>query len=213
MGLRPKRAWSQTRPPTKIRQSILKLIVGLGNPGMQYAETRHNIGFMVAAYLSERSGISLKRKGYQGFYGAGRVAGEETTILLPQTFMNLSGASVASACQSLGVEPGDLIVVHDEIDLDFGTLRVKVGGGHGGHNGLRSIGSALGETNYLRLRMGVGRPPVGGDVSGHVLSRFNAAERTQLGKYVEVAAEALELLVQKGAPEAMNTYNNRAVLI
>jgi PTH1 family peptidyl-tRNA hydrolase len=190
----------------------VKLIVGLGNPGTQYAETRHNIGFMVAAYLAERSGIVLKRKGYQGFYGVGRVAGTEATILLPQTYMNRSGASVAPACQSLGVTPGDLIVVHDEIDLAFGCLRIKVGGGHGGHNGLRNIGTTLGETGYNRLRMGVGRPLVGGDVSGHVLSRFNASERGSLQKYVEMASDALEMLLQKGAQEAMNNYNNREVL-
>ena len=122
----------------------MKLIVGLGNPGPEYAATRHNIGFMVTATLAERNGIALKRKGYQGIYGVGRVAGTEATILLPQTYMNRSGTSVVSACQSLGVEPGDLIVVHDEIDLDFGALRIKIGGGHGGHNGLRSIAGALG---------------------------------------------------------------------
>ena len=190
----------------------MKLIVGLGNPGIQYAETRHNIGFMVVTHLAERAGIALKRKGYQGFYGVGRVAGEEVTILLPQTYMNRSGASVAPACQSLGVTPGDLIVVHDEIDLAFGCLRVKAGGGHGGHNGLRSIVGALGEAGYARLRMGVGRPPVGGDVSGHVLSRFNATERVSLQKYIEVASDALELLLREGAQEAMNSYNNREVL-
>jgi len=190
----------------------LKLIVGLGNPGTQYAETRHNIGFMVVTHLAERSGIALKRKGYQGFYGVGRVAGEEVTILLPQTYMNRSGASVAPASQSLGVTPGDLIVVHDEIDLAFGCLRVKAGGGHGGHNGLRSIGGALGEGDYARLRMGVGRPPAGGDVSGHVLSRFNATERVSLQKYFEVASDALELILREGAQEAMNSYNNRELL-
>ena len=190
----------------------MKLIVGLGNPGTQYAETRHNIGFMVVSHLAERAGIALKRKGYQGFYGVGRVAGEEVTILLPQTYMNCSGASVAPACQSLGVSPGDLIVVHDEIDLAFGCLRVKTGGGHGGHNGLRSIGGTLGENGYARLRMGVGRPPASGDVSGHVLSRFNATERISLQKYLEVASDALELLLREGAQEAMNSYNNREVL-
>ncbi len=190
----------------------MKLIVGLGNPGLQYAETRHNIGFMVANHLAEKSGIALKRKGYQGLYGVGRIAGEEATILLPQTYMNRSSESVAPACQSLDIMPGDLIVIHDEIDLAFGCLRIKVGGGHGGHNGLRSIGAALGETGYSRLRMGVGRPPTGGDVSGHVLSRFNAAERILLGKYVETAADALEILLRDGAQEAMNSYNNRDLL-
>ena len=190
----------------------MKLIVGLGNPGPEYAATRHNIGFMVTATLAERNGIALKRKGHQGIYGVGRVAGTEATILLPQTYMNRSGTSVVSACQSLGVEPGDLIVVHDEIDLDFGALRIKVGGGHGGHNGLRSIAGALGETEYSRLRMGVGRPPAGGDVSRYVLSCFNAAERAQLQEYTEKAADALEVLVQKGPQEAMNLYNNRDLL-
>lgn len=190
----------------------MKLIVGLGNPGPEYAATRHNIGFMVTATLAERNGIALKRKGHQGIYGVGRVAGTEATILLPQTYMNRSGTSVVSACQSLGVEPGDLIVVHDEIDLDFGALRIKVGGGHGGHNGLRSIAGALGETEYSRLRMGVGRPPAGGDVSRYVLSCFNAAERAQLQEYTEKATDALELLVQKGPQEAMNLYNNRDLL-
>jgi PTH1 family peptidyl-tRNA hydrolase len=190
----------------------LKLIVGLGNPGPEYAATRHNIGFMVTATLAERNGIALKRKGHQGIYGVGRVAGTEATILLPQTYMNRSGTSVVSACQSLGVKPGDLIVVHDEIDLDFGALRIKIGGGHGGHNGLRSIAGALGETEYNRLRLGIGRPPAGGDVSRYVLSCFNAAERAQLQEYTEKAADALELLVQKGPQEAMNLYNNRDLL-
>ena len=190
----------------------MKLIVGLGNPGPEYAATRHNIGFMVTATLAERNGIALKRKGHQGIYGVGRVAGTEATILLPQTYMNRSGTSVVSACQSLGVKPGDLIVVHDEIDLDFGALRIKIGGGHGGHNGLRSIAGALGETEYNRLRLGIGRPPTGGDVSRYVLSCFNAAERAQLQEYTEKATDALELLVQKGPQEAMNLYNNRDLL-
>ncbi len=180
----------------------MKLIVGLGNPGLEYAQTRHNIGCMVAVRLAERAGIALKRKGYQALFGVGKVAGEETVILLPQTYMNRSGGSVAPACQSLGVEPGDLIVIHDEIDLAFGNLRVKVGGGHGGHNGLRSIGAALGRTGYNRLRVGVGRPPLGGDVSAYVLSRFSAGERAHLDKVMDTAIEALELLVSRGAHEA-----------
>ena len=190
----------------------MKLVVGLGNPGERYAETRHNIGFMVAALAAGRAGIALKRQGYQGLYGVGRVAGEEATILLPQTFMNRSGASVAPACQSLGIAPGDLIVVHDEIDLPFGTLRIKVGGGHGGHNGLRSIQATLGHGDFIRLRLGVGRPPAGGDVSGHVLSRFAAAERSRLRDYLEAAADALELVLRRGPHEAMNSYNNRELI-
>jgi PTH1 family peptidyl-tRNA hydrolase len=190
----------------------LKLIVGLGNPGTQYAETRHNIGFMVATHLAERVGVALKRKGYQGCYGIGRVAGEEAAILLPQTYMNRSGESVAPACQSLGITPGDLIVIHDEIDLSFGCLRIKVGGGHGGHNGLRSISSALGEAGYSRLRMGIGRPPTGGDVSGHVLSRFSTVERALLERCIDTATNALEDLIRNGVQDAMSRYNNRDLL-
>jgi PTH1 family peptidyl-tRNA hydrolase len=187
----------------------LKLIVGLGNPGTEYAETRHNIGFMVATRLAELAGVPLKRKGYQGVYGVGRVAGAEATILLPQTYMNRSGGSVAAACQSLGVAPGDLIVVHDEIDLDFGVVRIKVGGGHGGHNGLRSICGVLDDPGFIRLRAGIGRPPAGGDVSSYVLSRFNAAERAGLADYIGTLTDALEAVLIKGPHEAMNNYNQR----
>ena len=190
----------------------MKLIVGLGNPGAKYAETRHNIGFMVVTALAEQAGIAMKRKGFQACYGVGRIDGAEVTLLLPQTYMNRSGDSVAPACQSLGVAPGDLIVVHDEIDLPFGSLRVKVAGGHGGHNGLRSIGAALGDSGYNRLRMGIGRPPEGGDVSGYVLSRFNSEERSQLKGCVDTAVEALTAILREGAQAAMNSYNNRDLL-
>jgi len=187
----------------------LKLVVGLGNPGERYAETRHNIGCMVAVRLAARAGIALKRQGYQGLYGVGRLAGEEATVLLPLTFMNRSGASVAPACQSLGVTPGDLIVVHDEIDLPFGTLRIKVGGGHGGHNGLRSITDALGHGDFIRVRLGVGRPPAGGDVSGYVLSRFASAERQALPELLDQAAAAVEAILTRGSAAAMNEFNGR----
>lgn len=190
----------------------MKLVVGLGNPGERYAETRHNIGSMVVSRVAARAGLALKRPGYQAIYGVGRVAATEAALLLPQTYMNRSGASVAPACQSLGVTPGDLIVAHDEIDLPFGTLRIKLGGGHGGHNGLRSIMDALGDGTFIRLRLGVGRPPAGGDVSAYVLSRFSAAERTRLDDYLDAAGDALELLLQRGAPEAMNAYNNRELI-
>jgi PTH1 family peptidyl-tRNA hydrolase len=187
----------------------LKLVVGLGNPGERYAETRHNIGCMVAVRSAARAGIALKRQGYQGFYGVGRLAGEEATVLLPQTFMNRSGASVAPACQSLGVTPGDLIVVHDEIDLPFGTLRIKLGGGHGGHNGLRSITEALGHGDFVRVRLGIGRPPIGGDVSGYVLSRFASAERQVLPDLLDQGVAAVEAILTRGTAAAMNEFNGR----
>lgn len=196
-------------PAAKNRPDDLTLIVGLGNPGPEYIDTRHNIGFMVVERAAERAGITIKRKSHQGLLGMGHWLGNEVFLLLPQTFMNRSGSSVASACQSLGVPPGGLIVVHDEIDLPFASLKVKVGGGHGGHNGLRSIGSVLGETEFSRLRMGVGRPPVGGDVTRHVLNRFSSGERAELDNFLDLAVDALELMVSRGPGDAMNKYNVR----
>jgi len=189
----------------------LKLVAGLGNPGAKYSGTRHNVGFMVAEELAVRNGISLKRNGYQGIYGVGRAAGSETTILLPQTFMNLSGASVSAACKSLGVEPGDLIVIHDDIDLPFGALKIKAGGGHGGHNGIRSICGVLGRGDFVRVKVGVGRPPAGGDVAGYVLSPFCAAERGKLENVVVNSAIAVETILASGVPQAMNEFNNRDI--
>lgn len=197
-------------PAEKNRPDDLMLIVGLGNPGPEYADTRHNIGFMVVERAAERAGVTIKRKAHQGLLGMGHWAGQEVFFLLPQTFMNRSGASVASACQSLGLSPGALIVVHDEIDLPFASLKIKVGGGHGGHNGLRSIGSVWGETGYTRLRMGVGRPPAGGDVTRHVLSRFATQERAELDDFLDRAVDALEMLVSRGAEDAMNRFNTRS---
>lgn len=187
----------------------MKLIVGLGNPGPRYARTRHNIGFMVAERLAADGGIALKRQGHQGLYGVGRIAGVETTILLPQAFMNVSGASVASACKSLGVSPGDLIVLHDDLDLPPGALRIKVGGGHGGHNGIRSISEVLGRSDYIRVKLGIGRPPPGGDVSDYVLSNFAAAEQARLAVLIASAAEAVELILRENVAVAMNRFNSR----
>ncbi|WP_231875393.1 aminoacyl-tRNA hydrolase [Desulfuromonas sp. DDH964] len=198
------------RKSRRSESSPMMLVAGLGNPGERYAATRHNVGFMVVQRLAAAHGLALKKKGHQGVYGTGRIAGIEATLLLPLTFMNLSGASVGSACKSLGVEPGDLIVVHDEIDLPFGALRIKAGGGHGGHNGLRSICGNLGSGEFLRLRIGVGRPPQGGDVAGYVLNPFSARERGELDQVLAAGVAALETLLVRGAAAAMNEFNNRA---
>ena len=187
----------------------MKLVVGLGNPGERYAETRHNVGFQVVELLAARSAISLKKKGHQAFYGTGRLAGQEVTLLQPQTFMNLSGASVGSACRSLGVAPGDLIVIHDDVDLDFGVLKIKSGGGHGGQNGIRHIREVLGTGDFVRVKVGVGRPAGDNDVSGHVLSRFNAAERKKFNDVLAGAADSVETILDKGVINAMNAFNNK----
>lgn len=188
----------------------MKLIVGLGNPGSRYAETRHNVGFIVAQRLAAECDIKLKRQGYQGIYGVGRCADTETTILLPQTFMNVSGTSVLSACKSLGVSSGDLVVIHDDLDLPAGALRIKVGGGHGGHNGIRSISSLLGTSDYLRIKVGIGRPSPGKDVADYVLSNFSAQEKVCLGTQVANACEAIKVILRENVAAAMNRFNNSA---
>jgi PTH1 family peptidyl-tRNA hydrolase len=189
----------------------VKLLVGLGNPGEKYQQTRHNVGFMLAEEVAGRFGVNLKKKGYQGLYGVGRVAGQETTVLLPQTFMNLSGASVNAAYQSLGVSPGDLIVAHDDLDMPFGALRIRPEGGHGGHNGIRSICGVLGNGNFVRLKIGIGRPEHG-DVTGHVLGRFSADERAVLPILLERVADATEEILRNGVTSAMNLYNSSNLL-
>ena len=185
----------------------MKLLVGLGNPGEKYAGTRHNAGFQVAERIAVRHQIALKKKGYQGLYGVGRTAGEETTILLPQTFMNNSGASVNAAYRSLGITPGDLIVIYDDLDLPFGRLRVRPDGGHGGHNGMRDIVALLGCKDFIRLKVGIGRPEHG-DVTGHVLGRYSPEQRRLLPELLDLAADAVEAILQDGALAAMNRFNN-----
>ena len=189
----------------------MKLVAGLGNPGARYEGTRHNIGFQVVQQLAADAGIALKRQGYQGLYGVGRIGGQEVTLLLPQTFMNLSGASIASACRALETGAQDLIVVHDDIELPFGTLRLRMGGGHGGHNGIRSTREALGCGDFIRVKVGVGRPPEGGDVSGWVLSSFSREERSRLGAIAANSARAVEILLSEGIQAAMNEFNNRNI--
>lgn len=185
----------------------MKLLVGLGNPGDKYSGTRHNAGFQVADRVAERHRIALKKKGYQGIYGVGRAAGEETTILLPQTFMNCCGASVNAAYKSLGITPGDLIVIYDDLDLPFGRLRIRPDGGHGGHNGMRDIVALLGCTDFIRLKVGIGRPDQG-DVTSHVLGRYSTEERKLLPQVLDLAADAVETILAEGALVAMNRFNN-----
>lgn len=189
----------------------MKLIVGLGNPGDRYLGTRHNIGFQVVQLVAAEAGIQLKKKGHQGIYGTGRVAGQEAVLLLPQTFMNLSGASVASACRALGTAADDLIVVHDDIDQPFGALKIKVGGGHGGHNGIRHLCQVLGGGDFVRVKIGIGRPSPEGDVAHYVLSSFSSTERKQLPALIEHAARAVTTIVERGPLPAMNEFNRREI--
>ena len=183
------------------------LVVGLGNPGAQYLSTRHNIGFMIVDALASRARIDVSREKFSGHYGSGRIASKSVVLLKPQTFMNRSGQSVVSAAQFFKVKPSHIIVIHDELDVGFSQLRLKLGGGHAGHNGLRSIMNLLGSKEFIRLRMGIGRPKHG-DVSRYVLSGFSSPEETDwLPGFIDDGADAIEYLLREGVQMAMNKVN------
>jgi PTH1 family peptidyl-tRNA hydrolase len=189
------------------------LLVGLGNPGSKYAANRHNVGFMVVERWLDRHGTpgaSDWRDKFHGRYASASGAFGRTIVLEPLTFMNLSGKSVVAAANFFHVPPARTIVVHDEVDFEFGRIAVKNGGGHGGHNGLRDI-VELWSRDFVRIRAGVGRPPKGrGDVSDWVLSDFSAADAPFVPDLVERAQEAATAVMTQGVAAAMNTFNQTA---
>jgi len=191
----------------------MKLVVGLGNPGRRYAGTRHNVGFRVAERFAASHRIALDQKKFEGRFGRGRAAGVDVGLLLPETFMNLSGRSVVEALRLLPVgDPKDeLLVVFDDVDLPFGKLRLRPGGGAGGHKGLRDIIERLGRDDLPRLRFGVGRPPhPGQDTADWVLQDFSAAEQGELAARLDDAARAIECVLSEGIAAAMNRWNRDA---
>jgi PTH1 family peptidyl-tRNA hydrolase len=185
------------------------LVVGLGNPGPKYAKNRHNIGFMVVDELAQRWRVDAFRAKFGGEVATGEGAGEKLVLLKPQEYMNVSGRSLQRTAAFYQAEPKEWIVIHDEIDLPLGTLRVKVGGGHAGHNGLRSIIQETGTPDFTRIRCGVGRPAGAGHVADFVLADFRGAEETEAQILVKEAADAVELVMQKGATVAMNKTNQK----
>jgi PTH1 family peptidyl-tRNA hydrolase len=187
------------------------LVVGLGNPGPSYATTRHNVGRLVVELLAERLGASFKahkrRHADVAEVRLGDAQGARAVLARPRSYMNESGGSVASLRDFYTVDNEHLVVVHDELDLTFGTLRLKQGGGDNGHNGLRSVRAALGTGEFLRVRFGIGRPPGRMDPSAFVLKPFSPSERTDLPLLVDRAADAVEALVVDGLAYAQNEYN------
>jgi PTH1 family peptidyl-tRNA hydrolase len=182
------------------------LVVGLGNPGQEYASHRHNIGFLVVDELARRWRIGALKPKFGGEHARGEAFGQSLVVLKPMQFMNVSGPPVQATAAFFQIEPRDVIVIHDDIDLEFGRLKVKVGGGHGGHNGLRSIGEHLGPAS-IRVRCGVGHPGNKDRVVGHVLGTFNKAEQKELPEIVMRAADAVEKVIEKGVVAAMNQFN------
>ena len=183
------------------------LVVGLGNPGPSYAGNRHNVGFMVLDLLAERVGGRFKAHKGRADLVEGRLAGQPAVLAKPKSYMNESGGPVTSVARFFGVSPQRVVVVHDELDIPYGSVRLKLGGGDNGHNGLRSITRSLGTRDYLRVRVGVGRPPGRQDPADFVLRDFSATERRELGLHVDRAADAVEALLQGSLEAAQNVFH------
>jgi len=183
------------------------IIVGLGNPGPEYAGNRHNAGQMVLDLLAERIGARFKAHRTRSDIAEGRLSGQPVTLARPRSYMNLSGGPVAALLGFYKLSPERLVVIHDELDVSFGVVRLKLGGGDNGHNGLRSITSSLGTRDYYRARFGIGRPPGRMDPAAFVLKDFSAQERKELPLALDRAADAVEALITKGLAEAQNEYH------
>ena len=189
-----------------------RLIVGLGNPESEYADTRHNLGFACVRELARRLGDRIEKRRWQSLIGRDEVRG--LWFVLPQTYMNLSGQAVAKALKDTGVSPEQTWVVYDELDLPLCRMRIKTGGSTAGHNGVRSIITALGTDGFVRFRVGVGKPGGKGSAAGirHVLGRFTKAEKERLPNVVGGVADALELALEAGVERAMDRYNRPGAL-
>jgi PTH1 family peptidyl-tRNA hydrolase len=186
------------------------LIAGLGNPGPGYAGNRHNAGFRTADLLAARAGARLRASRSRALTADGRLAGRSVTIIEPLTFMNESGGPVAAICGFYKIPAERLVVLHDELDLPFGSVKLKLGGGDNGHNGLRSVTARLGTRDYHRVRIGIGRPPGRMDPAVYVLRDFAAAERKELPLVLERAADAVEMLLTDGLAAAQNAFHTGA---
>lgn len=184
-----------------------RLVVGLGNPGSRYERTRHNAGFMVVGLLGENLRASYWRDEAGAKVATVRLGDDELILAKPQTFMNVSGAAVAKIVKAEGLAPRDVIVVHDDADLPEGTVRAKAGGGHGGHNGLRSVSAELGTGDYLRVRVGIGRPPGRQECADYVLEPMSRQAAERLDDIVPTAAQCVMHILERGIESAMQEYN------
>ena len=183
------------------------MVAGLGNPGREYRETRHNIGFMVVDRLSEKYKIALTRVQNKAIIGSGVVGDNKVILVKPQTYMNLSGKAVVALIRFYKIEITNLIVVHDDVDLPFSTIRLRPGGGSAGQKGVASIIEQLGTQDFARLRMGIGRPPGQMDAATYVLQTFSGTDKVLLSEFLERATEALDCYIKEGLESAMNRYN------
>lgn len=186
------------------------LIVGLGNPGKQYEHTRHNVGFDVMDALADKYHISISEKKHKALCGKGMIEGQKVVLAKPQTFMNLSGESVAELLNYYKLDPEqELLVIFDDISLAPGSLRIRKKGSAGGHNGIKNIIAQTGTQNFMRIKVGVGEKPKGWDLADYVLGRFSAADRSKVEEAMEEALQAIVLIAQGDIEQAMNAWNGR----
>ncbi|OPY91425.1 MAG: Peptidyl-tRNA hydrolase [Syntrophus sp. PtaU1.Bin208] len=189
----------------------MKLIVGLGNPGDRYRFTRHNFGFLVLDQLAEDQDIRISQAGFDALWGRGKIAGQNVLLAKPQTFMNLSGRSVRRLADFFKIVVEDVLVVHDDLDLPFGTIRLKAGGGQGGHKGLISIHESLGGPDFQRVRLGIGKPAQRWSIEQYVLKPFTDSESHLLPVILKTAGSAILEVVSSGIRTAMNSYNGLVI--
>jgi PTH1 family peptidyl-tRNA hydrolase len=189
----------------------VKLIIGLGNPGREYSGTRHNVGFAVLGTLAREHGINFDKRCCHSRAGEGRIGEQQVVLAKPQTFMNLSGEAVAALMRKYKVKLGDILVIHDDLDLPLGKVRIRANGSAGGHNGLKSIIGSIGSMEFARLKIGIGRPENAGierrDVIDHVLSDFDAVDRKIAEEAIDRAVEAVEAIIEQDLETAMNQFN------
>ncbi len=190
----------------------VRLVVGLGNPGQQYQNTRHNVGFMVVDAVAQACGFALSRRSGELMYGNGRIGNANIYLAKPLAYMNKSGVPTQSLAHRLGIDLQEMLVIHDDIDLVFGKIKIKKKGGSGGHNGIKSLKTAFGGGDFTRLRIGVGRPDREENVTHHVLGRFSSSEKKHLGAVIETARDAVMAIIDQGTAEAMNQFNGKGVI-
>lgn len=188
----------------------MKIIVGLGNPGIPYRMTRHNIGFLAVDRLAKVNRTPIRTKRFKSLFGTGWIDSQQVVFVKPMTFMNRSGEAVRGVADFFGSTIEDLVVLHDDLDLPFGRLRFKQRGGDGGHQGLRSIIDRMGGNNFLRLKIGIGRPPQGMDPADYVLETFDRDEQSQLDQILSQAAEAVKVMFLEGLEKAMNRFQKKS---
>lgn len=191
----------------------LYLVAGLGNPGNKYRETRHNAGFLLIDHVADAYGIALDKSKFDAIYGRGKIENRDVILVKPMSYMNLSGHPVFRLAEYYRISSREMVVIHDDIDLALGRIKIKEKGGHGGHKGLKSVMQVFGGDCFARLRIGVGRSESGIDVADYVLGRFSKAEQEILQQIIEKAQDALVAILCKGIRDSMNEFNQKTLII